>query len=285
LIVVVGLGGQEIAELGVYNPNGNPDVNFGTAGFVITPWYAFPSSSGAGLVIQPNGDLVLASSDGSAIAVARYLPPVPPAGPTFVITGPTTLTAGTAGTFTLTTLNPDGTPDTGYSGTVQITSSDPQAVLPGNVSISGGTATFTVTLKTATFNVPPQSVTATDVTNSSITGADISITVTPAAPSQVVFLQIPSGGTVGNPIVVQVAIEDTYGNIETGDNSDQITIMVNSGPSQVSGTLTVDRGVATFDLVFNTPGTYTLVAVADLAGGGTLGPDISPSFTIAKHHR
>jgi hypothetical protein len=53
------------------------------------------------------------------------------------------------GTCTLTILNLDGTADTGYSGTVQITSSDPKAVLPGNVTITGGTGTSTVALETA----------------------------------------------------------------------------------------------------------------------------------------
>jgi uncharacterized delta-60 repeat protein len=284
LIVVVGLGNTEFAELGVYNPNGNPDVTFGTAGFVVTQFWSAPNYyAGDGLVIQPNGDLVIASSDGGAIALARYLPPVPQTSPSFFITGPTTLTAGTAATFTLSTLNPDNTADTGYSGTVQITSSDPQAGLPGNVVITGGTGSFTVTLKTAGL----QSVTATDVTNSSITGEDTPTTVNPAAASQVIFFPAPSNGTVGKPVAIQAAIADAYGNIETGDNTDQITIRVNSGPSsQVSGTLTetVSRGSATFSLTFDTAGTYTLAAVADLAGGGTLGPDVSPSFDIVKRH-
>ena len=106
-------------------------------------------------------------------------------GPSFAITGPTGLTAGTAGTFTLTALNANGTLNTGYSGTVQITSSDPKAVLPGNVAISGGTGTFNVTLETA----GTQSITATDVNNSSLTGYDTSIAVRPGAASQVVFTE------------------------------------------------------------------------------------------------
>ena len=111
--------------------------------------------------------------------------PVVFVGPSFAITGPSAVTAGTAGAFTITTLKPNGTADTGYSGTVQITSSDAKAVLPGNVTITGGTGTFSVTLETA----GTQSVAATDVTNSSINGIDTGIAVSPAAASQVVFTQ------------------------------------------------------------------------------------------------
>jgi uncharacterized delta-60 repeat protein len=283
LIVVVGLADFQGAEFGVYNPNGSPDANFGSGGFVHTGFGSSPNYAGDGVVIQPNGDLVIASSDGTAIALARYLPPAPQTSPSFVITGPTAFTAGTAGAFTLTTINPDGSADTGYSGTVQITSSDPQAVLPGNVTITNGTGVFSVTLETA----GTQSVAATDVNNPSISGNDTAITVTPAAASQVVFTKEPSSGTAGQTLgTVEATLEDAYGNIETGDNSDQVTLSVNSGPStQLGGTLTetVVAGNAIFsNLLLDTSGSYTLAALANLAGGGTLGPVVSSSFTVAS---
>src|SRR5207237_4333299 len=54
-----------------------------------------------------------------------------PVGPSFTVSGfPTTVTAGTSGTITVTALNADGSVNTGYSGTVHFSSSDPQAVLP-----------------------------------------------------------------------------------------------------------------------------------------------------------
>jgi uncharacterized delta-60 repeat protein len=288
LIAVVGMSEDTgEAELGVYNPNGSPDANFGSGGFV-TLWRAdIPTRFSGGVVIQPDGKLVVAACHiAGDIELARYLPPVPQTSDSFAITGPATFTAGTSGTFTLTALTPAGTPDTSYSGTVQITSSDPQAVLPGNVTITGGTGIFSVTLKTA----GTQSVAATDVTNSSINGNDTPITVTPAAASQVAFTS-NDGSTAGQAFAVQAAIEDAYGNIEIGDNSDQITLSVNSGPSTQIGstptgsalTETVEQGSCTFDgLLLDTSGTYTLSALATLAGGGTLGPAVSSSFTIAS---
>jgi len=204
-------------------------------------------------------------------------------GPWFAITGPTGVTAGTAGSFTLTALNANGTLNTGYSGTVQITSSDPKAVLPANLTISGGTGTFNVTLETA----GAQSITATDVNNPSMTGLDTGVSVSPAAASQVVFTQTPSSGIAGQTLgAVQAAIEDAYGNLETADNSDTVTVSVNTGPStQMGGTLTetAQAGVVLFsNLVLDTSGNYTLAALDNLTGGGTLGPFVSSSIAVAS---
>ena len=229
------------------------------------------------MAIQSNGRIVMAGDD----ELSGYLSQA--TGPTFTITGPTAFTAGMAGTFTLTTQNPDGSADTGYSGTVQITSSDPQAVLPGNVAITGGTGTFNVTLATA----GTQSVTAADVSDPTISGYDGGIAVSPAAASQVVFTAQPAGGTAGQTLgTVQATLLDAYGNVETADNSDSVTLSVNSGPNtQMGGTLTatVQAGIASFsNLLLNTSGTYTLAALVNLAGGGTLGPVVSTSFAVAS---
>ena len=58
---------------------------------------------------------------------------------------PTTDTAGTAQSFTVTAISPTGASDTHYTGTIHFTSSDPQAVLPSNyifTSTDSGDAHF-----------------------------------------------------------------------------------------------------------------------------------------------
>ncbi len=69
------------------------------------------------------------------------------------ITGiPSTVTAGTSYTFTVTALSPSGGTDTGYMGTVDFSSTDPKAVLPADytfIAADDGTFTFKVTFKTA----------------------------------------------------------------------------------------------------------------------------------------
>jgi hypothetical protein len=126
------------------------------------------------------------------------------------------------------------------------------------------------------------------VSSTGLTSATSSkFAITAAAASQVVFIQGPSNGIAGKTLgTVVAAIEDAYGNVETGDNSDQVILSVNSGPStQLGGSLTatVQGGKASFsNLLLNTSGTYTLAAGAKLVGGGTLGPVVSPSFTVAS---
>ena len=57
-----------------------------------------------------------------------------------VVSGfPSPTTAGTAHTFTVTAEYANNSVDTGYTGTVKITSSDGKAVLPANAGLSSGT--------------------------------------------------------------------------------------------------------------------------------------------------
>ncbi|MGD0645193.1 MAG: hypothetical protein ABSA75_09835, partial [Candidatus Bathyarchaeia archaeon] len=74
---------------------------------------------------------------------------------------------------TVTAKDADGNTATSYTGTVKITSSDSKAVLPANAGLTSGVGSFTVTLET----VGSQSITATDTSNSLITGSQTGITV------------------------------------------------------------------------------------------------------------
>jgi hypothetical protein len=154
--------------------------------------------------------------------------------------------------------------------------------LPGTLQITNGTGAFVVTPVTA----GSQNVIATDSANPDMTGA-YEFAVSPAAASQVVFTKQPANGTAGQSLgTVAAAVEDVYGNVETGDNGDKVTLSVRTGPSSQLGdtlTETVQAGVASFgNLVLDTSGSYTLAALASLAGGGTFGPVISSSFTVAS---
>ena len=64
--------------------------------------------------------------------------PPPPSATHFSVTAPSTATAGTAVSFTVTALDASNNVVTSYSGTVHFTSSDPQAVLPADTSVMGG---------------------------------------------------------------------------------------------------------------------------------------------------
>jgi hypothetical protein len=196
--------------------------------------------------------------------------------PSFSVTGfPSTTTAGVAHTFTVTALNANGTVNTGYTGTVQFSSSDPQAVLPADYTFTAadqGMHTFTVTLKTA----GSQSITATDTVTGSITGSETGIQVNPAAAVRLV-LSGPSTIRSGTAFSITVTAVDAYGTTATGYRG-----TVHSSSSDSSATLpgnytftAADNGVHTFSRVkLRTRGLETITAI------DTLFASISGSVTI-----
>jgi hypothetical protein len=130
----------------------------------------------------------------------------------FVVSGfPSPVTAGVAGTFTVTAEDTFGNLTPAYTGTVHFSSSDPQAVLPANATLTNGTGTFSATLKTAAL----QSLTATDTTNGTITGSQTGITVTPGVVTHFVFVG-PFSVTSGRAFNLTVKAVDAYGNVATG---------------------------------------------------------------------
>jgi parallel beta-helix repeat protein len=200
-----------------------------------------------------------------------------------VVTGPATATAGTPFDVTVKAVDSFGQTAVGYTGTATFTSADPHgATLPADYHFTladGGVHTFGAgaTLYTAgTWDV-----TATDTVTASITGA-ATVAVSPAAADHLLFLQQPTDTAAGqtiSPVIVEVV--DAFGNVETGDNGDTVTLSIGSNPGggTLSGTLsvTVVNGVATFsDLAIDLAGAgYTLHAT----DGGV--PDIdSNPFAI-----
>src|SRR5262249_8206843 len=132
---------------------------------------------------------------------------------TFTVSGfPSPVTAGTGSSFSVTAKDAFGNTATGYTGTVRITSSDGQASLPANSTLTNGTGTFSATLKTA----GAQSLTATDTVSSSITGSQTGITVNPAAASTFVVAGFPSSVTAGTAGSFTVTAKDAFGNTVTG---------------------------------------------------------------------
>jgi hypothetical protein len=126
---------------------------------------------------------------------------------------PASITAGSAGTFTVTALNGDGIADTGYTGTVHFTSSDSQAGLPADYTFTtadAGVHTFSATLKTA----GPQSITVQD-TATGIRKSHTGITVNPAAASKFI-ITAPSSVKAGEAFSLSLTVEDFYGNVVTG---------------------------------------------------------------------
>ncbi len=190
-------------------------------------------------------------------------------------------TAGAANSVTVTAYDAYGNVATGYTGTMALTSSDGTAVLPADYAFTAGdlgTHTFALTLDRA----GTQSISARDTMNPAITGAQLGINVSPAAGSQAVFVQEPTGTTAGEPIgpPVTVAIEDAYGNVVPSDSS-TVSLTLNGGTfSGGSSTVTTaaTSGVATFaGLTIDKTGSYTMSA----SDGLLASPGASNSFAIS----
>ena len=105
-----------------------------------------------------------------------------------------TATAGTEIAVTVRALNALGQVVTGYSGKVHFSSSDPQAVLPADSTLTNGEGTFPVTLKTA----GPRTVVVADVGKPTVRGALARpVTVTPAAVSALRATGLVEAATIG----------------------------------------------------------------------------------------
>jgi hypothetical protein len=187
----------------------------------------------------------------------------------FVLSGyPTHATAGTVHHLTVTATDSYGNTITGYRGTVQFASSDPQATLPGNCTFKSGDAgkhTFTVTLKTA----GTQSITATDTAPAAINGSKTGIQVTAAAVARLA-LTAPTSVKAGSAFSVTVTAYDAYGNVATGYRGTvQFTSSDSTATLPANYTFTSrNAGKHVFTkLVLRAKGTQTLTAT-DLGDGG-----------------
>ena len=99
----------------------------------------------------------------------------------FSLSAPSTATAGSALIFTVTALDAFNNTASGYGGSVHFSSSDSQAVLPANSTLTNGVGTFSATLKTP----GSQTVTATDAGHSGLGGSTAVTRVLPCACSAI----------------------------------------------------------------------------------------------------
>ena len=167
----------------------------------------------------------------------------------FILSAPSSDTAGTALIVNVTALDFYNNTASGYTGTIQFSSSDSQAALPANSTLTDGAGSFIATLKT----VGSQTLTATDTTNGVLSNTSNSITVSVAAASQLVITQQPSTtATAGVVFAMQPVVkeEDAYGNVITTDSTHMVTAATGSqGTASLQGsnlTVTLINGVATF---------------------------------------
>jgi autotransporter-associated beta strand protein len=201
----------------------------------------------------------------------------------FLITAPSTTTAGSNFIFTVQALDASNNPTAAFNGTITFSTTDPQGVVPAPISLANGFGFYLGDLKTVSGG--PWTISVTGAAGT-ISGTSAAITVTPGTPAKLGFgtqpVNTPTGVTLP---AVTVQILDSFGNVVTSDNSDAVTVGIASGPPGAPGflagsttTATVHNGVATFsNLTLVKPGTYTL---SEVVPATLIGPN-STSFTVA----
>ncbi len=199
------------------------------------------------------------------------------------ITGiPEAVTAGTAETFTVTALSPNGGIDTSFMGTIQFSSTDSQAGLPASFTFNAGdagAATFTTTFKTA----GTQAITATDTANGAIIGTEDNIIVQAATARSLKVTGLPTTTATGLPTTFTVTAYDAYGNVATSYAG---TLQFTSSDSQASlpenETISPEQqGTSTFVATFESAGTQTITATDTVISSikGTASTTVVPNPT------
>jgi hypothetical protein len=172
----------------------------------------------------------------------------------FAVSAPSSATAGTAFNFTVTALDQFNNTDTGYSGMVHFTSSDGQAVLPVDSTLTQGTGMFSATLKTA----GNQTIAATDTIDSSITGTSNTIAVAAAAATHFTVLA-PATATANTFFNFTVTALDQFNNTATGYIG---TVHFTSSDAQavLPANSTLTSGAGVFSAKLKATGTQTITA-------------------------
>jgi len=191
------------------------------------------------------------------------------------IAGP--VTAGNTFSVTISALDTTGNVATRYMATVTITSSDPQAVLPGPVTLVNGTASVQVTLKTA----GNQTIMASDSVHALITGTG-SVTVNAAQLSQLSVGSLPAGTMAGATFNATVSAVDAFGNVIAS-----YTGTVHFTSSDAHATLPADtklqNGTGNVSITFKTAGAQT-ITVTDTANASltatSQGVNVNPGNTV-----
>jgi hypothetical protein len=187
---------------------------------------------------------------------------------TLAVTGfPSPTTAGVPGSFVVTARDAYGNVATSYTGTIHFSSSDAQAVLPGNTMLMSGIGGFTATFHHAGI----QTLTAADTAAGPISGSQTGITVTPGAVSRLSVSGFPTPQTAGVPGSFTVTALDSFGNPVDSYTG---TIRFNSSDAQSSlpGDAVLRGGTGTFRATFKTAGVQTLTAT-DTTSSGISGVD------------
>ena len=213
-------------------------------------------------------DLATASLEGTSPAIDVSAGP-----PThFAIAAPATAKSGTAFDLTVTALDAENNVAKSYTGAMHFLSTDSQAILPGDSTLTDGTGTFSTILVTA----GSQSITATDLVTDSITATSPSIAVSATASSIHFSVVAPSTAQSGTAFGFRVRALDASNKVATG-YGEAVHFTSTDGQAGLPANSTLTNGAGDFSAILQTAGSQTLTAT-DLVTASITGT--SSSITV-----
>ncbi len=178
----------------------------------------------------------------------------------FLVSAPSSATAGAAFSFTVTALDASNNPVSGYLGTVHFTKSDSgtgSAVPADYTFVVGDHGVHTFTGGATFVTAGSQTLTATDTVTSTITG---SATVTVAGATAATFtVSAPSSATAGTAFLFTVTAKDSFGNTATG-YAGTIHFTSTDAAAILPANATLTNGTSAFIATMKTTGSQTLTA-------------------------
>lgn len=210
----------------------------------------------------------LTATKGKNSATSDVTVTVGPQTPTAIKIEPAsaTPTAGDSLSVTLTAIVATGTTAPGYRGTVHLTSTDPQAVLPPDVvfaAADAGVKTVKVTLKTAGL----AGITGNDVATPTRRGT-ANVTVQPAAASVFQLTALPATASAGQSLVLTITARDAFNNVATTYGG-QAAFSSGDPTDILPATGAFTSGVRTVSVAFRKAGTHHATVSAT---AGTIAP-------------
>jgi uncharacterized delta-60 repeat protein len=224
-----------------------------------------------GLQLFTAGAQSIFANDGSLSAEAD-LTVNPGVATSLVLSGPDSVTAGAVFSVTVIAYDAWGNVATGYTGTVGLTSTDPQALSLGSYTFTTADAGVYTFNGLQLFTAGPQSIFANDGSLSA--QADLLVNADIAAS---LVLTGPSSATAGEPFSVTVTAYDAWGNVATGylgtvtfACDDPAATLPSDYPFQAG-----DQGTQSFQVTLGTPGMTWHLTVTDTAN-----PSLTASLAI-----
>jgi YVTN family beta-propeller protein len=242
---------QQFTATGTYSDSSTQNLTNAVTWASATTSVAAINATGLAQGVSP-GTSNITAKQGSVTSPAAVLTVT---GAThFAVSAPSIATAGNAITVTVTAQDQFNTTVPGYTGTVHLSSSDTQAVLPANSTLTRGSGSFQVTLKT----LGSQTVTATDTVTTTITGTSNSITVGSGLTTHF-QVSMPGFASVGTATSVNVVALDQFNNVVT-TYAGTVHFTSTDASAVLPANSTLTSGVGTFPVTFRTAGSQTVTA-------------------------